>query len=237
MPAAQPARPGPPRSPMSARLAYQKLEGKREQLQQERDARDKERSELGEYLGVADEIRRALDAFNDQLFSELVEALQSQLTRALQDVLDQPIELKVERGSGRGAATLAFYIERAGKREDIMRGQGGSVVNILSVGLRLLALSAVDEKQHRRFLILDEQDCWLRPDLVPRLVHIVREAGKRMGFQVLMISHHDPALFEKYADRIYRCEPKNDGNGAYVQVEELRCGGSLPPLRGVRGEG
>ena len=210
----------PPRSPMQARLTCEKLEGKREQLQHARDACDAERRELTEYLGVADEIRRALDAFNDQLFGELIDALQSQLTRALQDVLEQPIELKVERGSGRGAATLTFYVERAGKREDIMRGQGGSVVNVLSVGLRLLALCAVDDKQHRRFLILDEQDCWLRPDLVPRLVHIVHEAGKRMGFQVLMISHHDPAMFEKYADRIYRCELRNDENGAYVEVEQ-----------------
>jgi DNA repair exonuclease SbcCD ATPase subunit len=210
----------PPRPPLPARRACEKLEGKRETLQRERDQLDGERRVLVEYLAVADEIRLAMDAFLAQLFGELVEALQSQLTRALQDVLDQPIELKVERNLVRGAPTLTFYVERAGKREDIMKGQGGSVVNILSVGLRLLALSAVDEKQHRKFLILDEQDCWLRPDLVPRLVNIVHEAGKRMGFQVLMISHHDPAMFEKYADRIYRCRPQNDANGSYVLVEK-----------------
>jgi len=204
----------------AARTLFDKLQGRREAIGRTRDARDGSRQTLAEYLAVANEVKLALDAFGEQLFGELVDALQSQLTRALQDVLDQPIELKVERGQRGGAATLSFYVERGGQREDIMKGQGGSVVNVLSVGLRLLALSAVDEKQHRKFLILDEQDCWLRPDLVPRLTQIVREAGQRMGFQVLMISHHDPAMFEKYADRIYRCRPRQDANGAYVAVEQ-----------------
>ena len=70
-----------------------------------------------------------------------------------------------------------------------MRGQGGSVANIVSVGLRMFAITTLDERRHRRFLVLDEQDCWLHPDLVSKLVRIVQEAGAALGFQVLMISH------------------------------------------------
>ncbi|HEX4123915.1 MAG TPA: hypothetical protein VHY37_04250 [Tepidisphaeraceae bacterium] len=207
-------------TPTTARRLFDRLEGRREAIQKSHDELDRQRREVAEYLAVADEIKAALEKFSEQLFSELVEALQSQLTKALQDVLDQPIELKVERGSLKGAVTLGFFVERAGEREDIMKGQGGSVVNILSVGLRLLALHGQDDKRHRRFLILDEQDCWLRPDLVPKLVGIIHQAGKEMGFQVLMISHHESAMFEKYADRIYRCRPHSDGKEGYVVVEE-----------------
>ena len=57
--------------------------------------------------------------------------------------------------------------------------------------------------------MLDEQDCWLRPELVPRLVNIVHRAAKELNFQVIMISHHDVGLFEKYADKIYRFTPKD----------------------------
>jgi hypothetical protein len=212
------------RAPSQARRAFDRLEGQRETTQRNRDELDRQRRDKAEYLAVADEIKAALEQFTEQLFGELVEALQSQLTKALQDVLDQPIELKVERGNRQGAVTLTFHVERAGQPEDIMKGQGGSVVNVLSVGLRLLALYGQDEKRHRRFLVLDEQDCWLRPDLVPKLVGIIHEAGKTMGFQVLMISHHDPAIFEKYADRMYRCRSQNNGNETYAVVEEV------PPL-------
>jgi hypothetical protein len=206
-------------SSVQVRRLFHQLEGHRESRRRNRDQLAAERQKLVDYLSVAGEVTRTLDHFSEQLFSELVNALQTQLTRALQDVLDQPIELKVERDLRAGGVTLGFYIERAGQREDIMKGQGGSVVNVLSVGLRILALSAVEEKRHRRFLILDEQDCWLRPDLVPRLVHLIHQAGKEMGFQILMISHHDPQLFQRFADRIYKCRPIRDEHGNAVTVE------------------
>ena len=115
---------------------------------------------------------------NQQLFQQLLGTVQEKLTVALQEILEQPIVLKAEADFKRGAATVESRIERDGFQEDIMKGQGGSVANVLSVGLRMFALATLDERQHRRFLVLDEQDCWLRPDLVPRLVKIVHQASQ-----------------------------------------------------------
>ena len=212
-----------PESPARLRRLCDRLETTRENKLSLRAGKQTDRQKLLDYLAIADQVKAALDHFSDQLFSELVSALQIQLTRALQDVLDQPIELKVERDLKAGAVTLGFYVERAGMREDIMKGQGGSVVNVLSVGLRILALAAVEDKLRRKFLVLDEQDCWLRPDLIPRLVQIIRQAGTDMGYQVLMISHHEPSVFAQYADKIYQCHPSADGSGVSVkQVAALR---------------
>src|SRR5262245_17010348 len=119
---------------------------------------------------------------------------------------------------------MSFHIERNSQPEDIMKGQGGSVANILSVGLRMFALTTLDPAVHRRFLVLDEQDCWLRPDLVPRLVKIVHDAGRALGFQVLMISHHDVSAFEQYASKLYQFIPTVDG----VQVKD-RAAAPLSP--------
>jgi ABC-type glutathione transport system ATPase component len=153
-----------------------------------------------------------------------VQILEEKLTLALQEVLEQPLALKVTRDYKRGGATMSFHVERNGQSEDIMRGQGGSVVNVLSVGLRMFALTTLDPAEHRRFLVLDEQDCWLRPDLVPRLVKIVHDAGTALGFQVLMISHHDVSAFEQFADKIYHFIPTVNG----VQVTERASGPSNP---------
>src|SRR5262249_22628492 len=142
---------------------------------------------------------------------QLVGVLQEKLSIALQEVLEQPIKLRADPSFKRGTANVEFYIERDGKHEDIMKGQGGSVANVLSVGLRMFALTTLPEDKHRRFLVLDEQDCWLRPDLVPKLVKIIHEAGKALGFQVLLISHHDVGAFERYADRIYNFVPRTGG--------------------------
>lgn len=163
------------------------------------------------YLAISGKVTEALETLNQQLFKELLEVVEEKLTIALQEVLDQPISLHAEVEFKRGSSAVEFWVERNGNKEDVYRGQGGSVANVLSVGLRMFALTTLDESKHRRFLVLDEQDCWLRPDLVPKLVKIIKDAGRALGFQVLMVSHHDLMIFERYADRIYQFEPKGDG--------------------------
>jgi ABC-type glutathione transport system ATPase component len=184
--------------------------------QSEREARSIQLAgrfaELNAYLAVAGDVTLALEQLSEQLFQQLLGTVQEKLTIALQEILEQPIQFKATADFKRGAATVEFFVERGGEPEDILRGQGGSVANILSVGLRMFALMTLDEARHRRFLVLDEQDCWLRPDLVPRLVKMVHDAGKALGFQVLMISHHDVATFERYADRIYQFVPAANGS-------------------------
>ena len=83
----------------------------------------------------------------------------------------------------------------------------------------MFALATLDENVHRRFLVLDEQDCWLRPELVPNLVKIVQEAGKALGFQVLVISHHDVSAFSQFADRIYQFTPQGDNEVSVARIE------------------
>jgi len=170
-------------------------------------------------------VEEALEQLSRRMFEERVGILQEKLTLALREVLDQPISLKAETGFARSSVTIEFYMERGGDgggKEDIMRGQGGSVANILSVGLRMFALATLDPKEHRPFLVLDEQDCWLQPDLVPRLVKIIHDASSALGFQVILISHHDTAHFAAYADRIYRFAQV--GDECQVRLEDAAAG-------------
>ncbi len=168
---------------------------------------DDEIKEIESFLAVADRTTDALETLSQSLFEEVLGVLESKLTIAIQEVLGQPIKFKSKPDFKRGAAAVTFSIDREGNEEDVLRGQGGSVQNVLSVGLRMFALATLDEDHHRRFLVLDEQDCWLRPELVPSLVNIVHRAAKELEFQVLMISHHDIGLFDRYADKIYRLKP------------------------------
>ena len=199
------------RSAADLRRRVDRLIDKREDRNKRSQRLAKEFARVNRYLETADKVTVALEQLSEQLFQQLLGVVQEKLTVALQEILEQPIRFRAEADFKRGAATVEFSVEREGNSEDIMRGQGGSVANILSVGLRMFALTTLDQEQHRRFLVLDEQDCWLRPDLVPRLVKIVRDAADALGFQVLMISHHDVELFERYADRIYQLRLGPDG--------------------------
>lgn len=210
-PAERSSDPVPLPSPRELRDRVQQLIGVRRVLQRQRDREQAQLDALKARLELSAVTTGALEHLGDQLFGHTVRLLEEKLTIALQEVLQQPLRLKAECRYLRGAAAIEFSIERDGHREDILKGQGGSVANVLSVGLRMFALTALDPARHRRFLVLDEQDCWLRPDLVPRLARIVEEAGSALGFQVIFISHHDTATFYQHAERIYRFEPNASG--------------------------
>jgi DNA repair exonuclease SbcCD ATPase subunit len=194
-----------------------RVEGKRDELATLRLEKVAQRSDVMSFLDIADEVTAALETLSNDIFQQQLKAIESSMTKALQEVLDQPIVFKTECTFKRDAASVEFSIVRDGNEEDIMKGQGGSVANVLSVGLRMLAITTLNEKRHRRFLVLDEQDCWLHPDLVPKLTKIVSEAGTRLGFQVLMISHHDVNQFVRHADRVYRLSPDR-GEGVGIEL-------------------
>ncbi|HEY2839313.1 MAG TPA: DNA repair protein [Pirellulales bacterium] len=207
------ATPAPLASPQEARRRANRLIDKRDERVRKSRMMAGRFGELNAYLGVAERVTVALEKLTEQLFLQLLAVVQEKLSVALQEILEQPISFRAQADFKRGGATVDFWIERDGNnKEDVLRGQGGSVANVLSVGLRMFALTTLDPKEHRRFLVLDEQDCWLRPDLVPRLVKIVSEAGCALDFQVLMISHHDVALFERYAQRIYQFSLNSEGS-------------------------
>lgn len=194
-----------------------RLEGKRAEKQRLLEVNHKEQAALQEKLDLAKQVEEALEHLSGQLFKNLLNDLQNVLSKALQDVLEQPLILIAEAEFKRGGLNIEFMIEREGEREHIMHGQGGSVANVLSVGLRMFALS-MRKDTHRQILVLDEPDCWLQPELVPRLVRIIKLAGQRLGIQVLLISHHHSEIFAEAADRIHRLIPTSSG----VQVELLK---------------
>jgi DNA repair exonuclease SbcCD ATPase subunit len=201
------------------RRRAERMVARREVLLSQTKAFELERAQYLKILELAEPVSAALEALSQELFHKLLRIVEQQMTEALQEVLEQPIVLRAKSDFERNTTSVEFSIERDGQTEDVYKGQGGSVANILSVGLRMLAITTLDQKVHRRFLVLDEQDCWLQPQLVPRLVNIVKQAGVALGFQVIMISHHDVAMFEQYADRIYQFQPQPDGS---VQVELLQ---------------
>jgi hypothetical protein len=191
------------REAASRRLA--RLEERRAMLDRDLAATRARLADLNARLGRADAVADAIEQLTEGMFAGLLRAITERISAALVEVLGQPLELVVDyKYHAAHGLQIEFAIQRDGAREDLLRGQGGSVTNVVSVGLRLFALVTLDEARHRPFLLLDEQDCWLRPDLVPAFVRIVREAADRLGLQTLMISHHQLEFFDDQATVIHR---------------------------------
>ena len=202
------------------------LKDRHEQNEKNKTRLQGQLADINGYLELAPGVTQVLQDLSSEIFAQDIQVVTKLMTQALQDILKQPIEFKAEAEWKKGFANLTFWIERDGNKEDIERGQGGSVSNILSTGLRILALDSLEGKspeRHRKFLVLDEQDCWLKPDLVPAFVRMIHETCKEFGFQVLYISHHEPESFLQFLDKVYTFEPRSDGSVA-VRNKALTAG-------------
>lgn len=117
------------------------------------------------------------------------------LTAFLQDVLEKDKEIVLNSYIYRNLPALKVEVNNNNNKEDILDGSGGSLANIVSTGLRIIALSKL---KNRKFIILDESDCWLEPDKVPLFGKVLGELSQTLGVQILIISHHKTEYFKDY---------------------------------------
>ncbi|WP_319582856.1 hypothetical protein [uncultured Pseudodesulfovibrio sp.] len=179
-------------------------------------------TEVREFLDLAPKARDTLEELSTALFGRILDEVEANLTHAIREILGQDRVVVTEREVKNNRLQIHFLIRNQGREdeiEDIMSGQGGSVCNILSVGLRLIALSQLPEVSHRPFLVLDEQDCWLKPGLIPKFMKLIQKIAARLGLQLLVISHHPLDLFAGSADRIYELTPDREAGAVIKQVK------------------
>lgn len=134
-------------------------------------------------------LQSALHQKNIGVFNQL-------LTYFVQDVLKKEKEISLDLYTFRSLPALKIMAKNGGFPEDIYNGNGGSVANIVSAGLRLIALSRLS---HRKFIILDEPDCWLEKDHIPLFAKTIGEISTKLKIQTIIISHHPWSYFQDYA--------------------------------------
>jgi len=205
-----------------------RLEGLGDALTREHQRIRRELGEAKEFLEMAPRAQARLEELSRELFGELMEEVESNLTHAVREILGQDRTVVSRREIKQGKFHITLEMENQGQVEDILHGQGGSVCNILSVGLRLIGLAQLDPEKHRRFLVLDEQDCWLRPELVPVFTRLIAAIGEKLGLQVLTISHHAVDAFYGHAGRVFQLAPSRDSG---VKVTVL-AGGKIEDVPG-----
>jgi len=149
-------------------------------------------------LDYQEEVTQFMEQIQDQLHEKTVGRYEKLLTAILRDVFpDEEDKIVIEISTKRNMTAINFSIETAsGHKEDVMDGRGGSIANVLSIGLRFISLSQTNLRQ---FMVLDEADCWLSPARIPAVGKVIHMLAEQIGVQTLLISHHDPKAFESHA--------------------------------------
>lgn len=211
-----------PQTPLQAidRRA-QELARRRLAVQVRRENNEKQRQKLLSQalaaqarLDASESVKAILEDIQHQSHERAVGAYEQMLSALLADVLPGQRDVVLDLHAERGAPAMDVFIRKGDDAplEDAWLGTGGSVTNLLSTGLRLVALM---RSGRRRFLVLDESDCWIKPSLVEKYAAVVAQMARELGVQVLMVSHHDESLFAAHVP--YRLRMARVGSTTTVE--------------------
>lgn len=192
------------------------FEGQRSSIQKEFDHL-KEEVATAKYIdSLQPVVIETLERLQKQEHERSVGVFSKLLSALSKDVLPhlaKPVVLDLY--TAHGSPALDIEISAGGKfKEEIT---SGAMKNVLSVGLRLIAISRTKQ---RRFLVLDEPDHWIKPENVPQFVNVLDKIIRELGFQILMISHHPNSYFDQVAKCVHL---DYDSNG------KLNVTGDLEP--------
>jgi hypothetical protein len=185
------------------------IEGRRDVARQEREVTLADVGQAKARMELQDSVRSVLERLQKAEHERAVGSFERLLTALLQDVLPEPLEVAMDLYTEKGLPALDVYVRKGpgAPLEDAYSGMGGAVTNLLSAGLRIISLM---RSGRRRLLVLDEADCWVRPLHIPAFAKVINEISQQFGMQVLMISHHEEAMFEGILPHRLRME-KSDG--------------------------
>lgn len=146
-------------------------------------------SRKDEMLETLQAMQVEAQAKNKGVFEELLTSLIQEVIPGKEDRIVLTNSMKNNR------ATLDIDVMSNGNLENVYQDKGGSISNIVAMGLRFIVLA---RHPNRRVLMLDEADCHLRTEYIPAFAAVMSQMAIKLGIQVIYISHHPVNHFMGY---------------------------------------
>lgn len=183
------------------RLAIERDKGKQEKTEQEIKERGNAISQLEKQLAVCDKALVIAQTVARLTQEQLEIHISDIVSSAMSAVFDDPYEIKVEFVVRRGKTEADIYFVRDGKKVDPLSCSGGGAVDVAALALQI-AMWSLTAPRTRNVLILDEPLKWLKGgDLPERGAAMIKEISKKLGIQIIMVSH-SPQLIDS-ADAVF----------------------------------
>lgn len=193
-----------------------------------------EMSDTERFLLRKDDMLAALNRLQIKAQEKNKGLFENLLTNLIQEVIpgkkDQVVLTSTLKNN---RANLDFDILCNGELENIIKDKGGSIANIVAMGLRFIVLA---RHPNRRILLLDEADCHLKSEYIPAFAAVMRQLAVKMGIQVLYISHHSATNFVGYGRviDIYRESGKTHSRVLHEESDEDKAIESMSAFRYIR---
>ncbi|MBD8089273.1 AAA family ATPase [Pseudomonas fluorescens] len=175
-------------------------------------------AECDRLLNRKDDVLRQLGLLQQQAQAKNKGVFEELLTSLIHEIMPHKKGEQVVLSSTlrQNLAALDIDINSNGNLENISRDKGGSIANIVAMGMRFVVLA---RQPNRRVLFLDEADCHLREEYIPAFAAVMQQLAQRLGIQVIYISHHPAAFFQGFG-RIIEIYKQDGQNHAQTLSDE-----------------
>lgn len=145
------------------------------------------------------------------LIQEVARQTQETLTLQIQDLAQSSIDtvfpgrytFLCKFAIKRNMTECDIYLDSRGRRFNPFKQNGGGLVDIVSLSLRMACWSI---SQSDNVLLLDEPFKNLSAIYRPLIADIIRIMSKRLGLQIIMVTHDSELI--SIADRVFQTELK-----------------------------
>lgn len=169
------------------------LQGRREAEEQQQAQLLRDVSEAKGRMTLSAEVGSVFEGLQTLAHQRSVGSLESLLTAIVNDVLPDEGAIRMIPSYKANSTHLDVLLDKEGNLEDVLDANGGAITNVVCAGLRFAALA---QTSNRRLVVLDEPDCWLKPDRVSAFANTIAQVAHQGRFQAFFITHHHPSYFE-----------------------------------------
>lgn len=171
------------------KLRYSQLAWKRASAEKELVTEEARLLEVQARLLQAPKLLSHLEAIQASAHTKAVGAYEVILTQIVHEVLGDRWSVKLTTGYRNNQPSLDIDVIRTDEDavEDILDGNGGALTNVVCAGLRFAVIARAGG---RRFIVLDEPDCWMEPARVPAFFRALAQVCEKAKFQAIVVSHH-----------------------------------------------
>jgi len=167
----------------------------RDRLREEAESLSQDLEDLKREYEITAEAHALANDVSDVVKQQVSERFSSLVTEALRDIFGSQMTFNVNIGVSRGLPTVDFTLLVDGVEVDPLQAQGGGVVDVLSLLLRLVFLEVTNKDIP---LLLDEPLKHLSVDYLPAAMTFLEEYSKKSGRQIILVSHKPISVGKRF---------------------------------------
>ena len=195
------------------RDAFYLWKGRKEQIEKDIKSYKNKKIELEDRLIHVEKARAVVQHIAKNTQQELEFHVSNVVNLALSSVFSDPYEFIVKFVDRRGKTECDLLFKKKDEEFNPMTTVGGGALDIAAFALRCVFWSF---NESRSVIILDEPFRFVSVDLQEKCSYMLKELSKKLGLQIIMISHL-PNIINS-ADRIF--EVTQEGGIGNVKMVE-----------------